>query len=264
MLLSMHPIAARLAVCLLNISEARRANVVERIAKAAAMVGQSSKDLESNFKCSSTVLNVFSDYDYNRSVITIAAPIENLQTSVVNACKAAYQEINLKDHIGGHPRLGSVDLIPIYPISPLVSLGECGDIAKGIGNQIVSGVQGTSVFYFGTADHPNARGLVRRRKEVGWYKGRHGMSYDGVQYDTGAPPTARYGLTGVGASPFVMNCNVTIETNNLQVGQTIARTIRGASPGGLKGVQAMAFDHEGSVEIACNVEAFVSDQVGVV
>ena len=259
----MQQMAARLAVCLLNISEAHQAHVVDRIANAAAMFGQSSEDLGSNFKCSSTVLNVFSDYDYNRSVLTIAALIENLQTSVVNACKVAYREINLKNHIGGHPRLGSVDLIPIYPISPLVSLEECGDIAKGIGNQIVSEVLGTSVFYFGTADHPSTRGLVQRRKEVGWYKGRHGMSYDGVQYDKGEPPTSRYGLTGVGASPYVMNCNITIKTNNLQVGKTMARAIRGANPGGLKGVQAMAFDHQGSVEIACNVEAFISDQVGV-
>ena len=252
--------AARLAVCLLNISEARRLHVVEKIAKAAGIL--STEDLESKFKCLSTVLNIFSDYDYNRSVLTIAAPIENLQTSVVNACKVAYREINLQNHTGGHPRLGSVDLIPIYPISPLVSLNECGDIAKGIGNQIVSEVLGTSVFYFGTADYPNTRGLVERRKEVSWYKGRHGMSYDGVKFDIGEPPTSRHGLTGVGASPYVMNCNVTIETKDFQVGQGIAKAIRRASPGGLRGVQAMAFDHEGSVEIACNVEAFASDQVG--
>ncbi len=252
----MRLMAARLAVCLLNISEAGRIHVVEKIAEAAAIPSTNSE-----FKCLSTVLNIFSDHDYNRSVLTIAAPIENLQTSVVNACKVACQEINLQDHSGGHPRLGSVDLIPIYPISPSVSLNMCGNIAKGIGNQIVSEVLGTSVFYFGTADFPNARGLVERRKEVGWYRGRHGMSYDGVKFDIGEPPAPRYGLTGVGASPYVMNCNVTIETKDWKVGQGIAKAIRGATPGGLRGVQAMAFIHEESVEIACNVETFASGQV---
>ena len=196
----------------------------------------------------------------NECIQWLQAPIENLQTSVVNACKVAYGEINLQNHTGNHPRLGSVDLIPIYPISPLVSLNECGDVAKGIGNQIVHEIPGSSVFFFGTADYPQTRGLVERRKEVGWYKGMHGMSYDGVKFDIGEVPTARYGLTGVGASPYVMNCNVTIETKDLKVGQRIAKAIRAASPGGLRGVQAMAFDHEGSVEIACNVEAFICDQ----
>jgi glutamate formiminotransferase len=250
--------AARLAVCLLNISEAQRREVVEKVAKAAAI----SATKDSKFKCLSTVLNIFSDHDYNRSVLTIAAPIENLQTAVMNACKVAFQEISLQNHTGNHPRLGSVDLIPIYPISPSVSLNECGDIAKGIGKQIVSEVPGSSVFFFGTADCPRTRGLVERRKEVGWYKGGCAMSYDGVKFDLGHPPMERYGLTGVGASPYVMNCNVTIETEDLPLGQRVARAIRGASPGGLKGVQAMAFNHQGSVEIACNVEAFLSDQVG--
>jgi glutamate formiminotransferase len=56
-----------------------------------------------------------------------------------------------------------------------------------------------------------------------------------------------------------MNCNVTIETQDLRLGKEIAAAIRATSPKGLRGVQAMAFAHEGSVEIACNVEAFYLD-----
>uniref|UniRef100_G3WLF6 Formiminotransferase cyclodeaminase N-terminal like n=1 Tax=Sarcophilus harrisii TaxID=9305 RepID=G3WLF6_SARHA len=62
----------RLAACLLNISEARRKNVVEKIAKAALFEENGKEHSEV------TVLNIFSDYDYNRSVITIAGPVENL------------------------------------------------------------------------------------------------------------------------------------------------------------------------------------------
>ena len=255
----MRPMASQLAVCLLNISEARRLTVVEKIAKAAGISDVPSTQ-ETKFKCSSSVLNIFSDHDYNRSVLTIAADIRCIQSSVVNACKVAYKEINLQDHSGGHPRLGAVDLVPIYPISPSVSLVECGDIARGIASEIVREVHGTSMFFFGKADQQN-RGLVERRKEVGWYKGKGGMSYEGLQFDIGQPPSSQYGLTGVGASPYVMNCNVTIKTKDLQVGQEIAKAIRGSRPGGLRGVQAMAFEHEGCVEIACNVEAFDHDEV---
>lgn len=250
---------SKLAVCLLNISEARNRFIVEKIVNAACSVDNSNK----TFKCSSTVLNIFADLEYNRSVLTIAAPTSNLKDCITNACKVAYEAIDLRNHHGNHPRLGAVDLVPIYPISPSVTLGECGQIARTIGEHNTMTIPGTSVFFFGTADHPRERGLVERRKKVGWYKGKHGMCYDNVCFDMGVSPTARYGLTGVGASPYVMNCNVTIETEDILVGREIARKIRGSSLGGLPGVQAMAFKHEGCIEIACNVESCISETAEV-
>ncbi|XP_008562911.1 PREDICTED: formiminotransferase N-terminal subdomain-containing protein-like [Galeopterus variegatus] len=62
----------RLAACLLNISEARRKYIVENIAKAALLEKNGQKHPEVS------VLNIFSDQDYNRSVITIAASIDTL------------------------------------------------------------------------------------------------------------------------------------------------------------------------------------------
>lgn len=52
-----------------------------------------------------------------------------------------------------------------------------------------------------------------------------------------------------------MNCNITIDTRDVEFGQLIASAIRATAPGGLLGVQSMAFAHDGKVEIACNVEA---------
>ncbi|XP_048200159.1 formiminotransferase N-terminal subdomain-containing protein [Perognathus longimembris pacificus] len=62
----------RLAACLLNISEARRKYVVENIAKAALLDKHGLNHPEVS------VLNIFSDQDYNRSVITIVASVEKL------------------------------------------------------------------------------------------------------------------------------------------------------------------------------------------
>lgn len=52
-----------------------------------------------------------------------------------------------------------------------------------------------------------------------------------------------------------MNCNVTIDTQDIAMGRSIATTIRESTPGGLPGVQVLALPHEGAVEIACNVES---------
>ena len=243
----------RLAACLLNISEARNKTLVESVARAALNIP--CKSTASIVKCPATVLNIFSDYDYNRSVITIAAPIENIEESVYQACALAYENIDLSKHSGGHPRLGSVDLVPIHPISGGVSLEQCGATALSIAGRIVRSVKGASVFLFGHADKPSKRGLVERRKAVNWYQGRSGVDFQRIGWDLGPAPSSRYGCTGVGAIPYVTNCNVTIDCKDLQLGRTVAKAIRASTPGGLPGVQSMAFEHEGRVEIACNIEA---------
>lgn len=52
-----------------------------------------------------------------------------------------------------------------------------------------------------------------------------------------------------------MNCNVTINTQDLSLGREIAAAIRESSPDGIPGVQVLALPHEGTLEIACNVES---------
>uniref|UniRef100_A0A673LZC4 Zgc:153901 n=1 Tax=Sinocyclocheilus rhinocerous TaxID=307959 RepID=A0A673LZC4_9TELE len=59
----------------------------------------------------------------------------------------------------------------------------------------------------------------------------------------------------VGASPYIMNCNMTIDTQDLALGRIVASAICESTPGGIPGVQVMALPHEGAVEIACNVES---------
>ncbi|XP_071493288.1 uncharacterized protein [Diadema antillarum] len=240
----------RLGICLLNISEARNYEVIERVAKAATTraSGEGPQHL-------SSVLNIFQDIDYNRSVLTIAAPISHLKSAVCGACREAYRLIDLSSQEGVHPRLGSVDLIPVYPLSATVSLQECGTIARSIAEYLSDNIQGTSFFLFGAADLPQCRSLVPRRKAVGWFRGKSGIDWSKFTHDFGARPSSRYGLTGVGASHYVTNCNVTIDTQDLEAGREIATAIRATSAGGLPGVQAMAFPHEGRVEIACNVDS---------
>ncbi|XP_005310395.1 formiminotransferase N-terminal subdomain-containing protein isoform X2 [Chrysemys picta bellii] len=238
----------RLAACLLNISEARKKDIVEKIAKAALHDDNGQKHSQA------TVLNIFSDYDYNRSVITIAAPIDMLGNYVIAACTEAFRSIDMAIQEGIHPCLGAVDLVPIYPLLD-VGMEECGKVAQSIAEILTLRVPGCSMFLFGQADQPEKRSLVQRRKQLGWFKGRDFKSME-VKPDIGAVPSQRYGLTGVGASPYVMNCNVTIDTQDMATGKDIARAIRGSNTRGLKGVQTMAFPHNGKIEIACNVESF--------
>lgn len=63
------------------------------------------------------------------------------------------------------------------------------DIARNLTTE----VKGSSVFLFGAAD-VEGRGLVSRRKAVGWFKAP--VDYSALKQDLGDPPSARYGLTG--------------------------------------------------------------------
>ncbi|XP_019378714.1 PREDICTED: uncharacterized protein LOC109301883 isoform X2 [Gavialis gangeticus] len=247
-------VSFRLAACLLNISEARKKDVVEKIAKAAIYNDNGKNSKQRQKHPQATVLNIFSDYDYNRSVITIAAPIDMLGDYVVSACVEAFKSIDLTVHEGIHPCLGAVDLVPIYPLLD-VGLEECGTVARSIAERLTLHIPGCSVFLFGHADQPEKRSLVQRRKQLGWFIGRDFKSMENKP-DIGATLSQRYGLTGIGASPYVMNCNVTIDTQDLATGRNIASAIRGNSASGLKGIQSMAFPHDGKIEIACNVESF--------
>ncbi|KAJ6665293.1 hypothetical protein lerEdw1_004342 [Lerista edwardsae] len=238
----------RLAACLLNISEGRKKDIVEKVAKA-AVYHDNGQDYPQG-----TVLNIFSDYDYNRSVITIAAPVDRIGNCVVSACMEAFRSIDLSAHVGIHPCLGAVDLVPIYPLSD-VDVEECGMVAQKLAENLALSVPGCSIFLFGEADLPNRQSLVQRRKQLGWFN-RRTFRAASVVPDLGSAPTSKYGMTGVGASPYVMNCNVTLDTQDLAAAKEIAGLIRGSSAGGLKGVESMAFPHKGQIEIACNVESF--------
>uniref|UniRef100_UPI0037E9AED1 formiminotransferase N-terminal subdomain-containing protein n=1 Tax=Semicossyphus pulcher TaxID=241346 RepID=UPI0037E9AED1 len=237
----------KLVACLLNVSEARRKDLVETVAKAALY------NTEGIRREGTTVLNIFNDHDYNRSVITIVSSIDSIRESVLSACERACGLIDMRAHMGVHPCMGAVDLIPIYPLGEEVGVEDCAKEARAVAQGLTERVQGTSAFLFGWADCPLQRGLAQRRKEMGWFKKTPDMQT--IRPDMGLQLQRRFGLTGVGASPYVMNCNVTIDTQDISMGRSIAAAIRESTPGGLPGVQVLALPHEGAVEIACNVES---------
>lgn len=237
----------RLVACLLNVSEARHKDLVETVAKAALYNTEGVRREET------TVLNIFNDHDYNRSVITIVSSIDSIRESVLSACERACSLIDMRAHTGVHPCMGAVDLIPIYPLGDEVGVEDCAKEAQAVAQGLTERVQGTSVFLFGWADSPLQRGLAHRRKEMGWFKKTPDLQ--AIRPDVGPQPQRQFGVTGVGASPYVMNCNVTIDTQDIAMGRSIASAIRESTPGGLPGVQVLALPHEGAVEIACNVES---------
>ncbi|KAF7214342.1 formiminotransferase N-terminal subdomain-containing protein isoform X1 [Nothobranchius furzeri] len=247
-------VARHLVACPFNISEARRRHLVETVATAALSTSEGGKWEET------TVLNIFNDFEYNRSVITIVATIDSIREAVLSASQKACELIDMHTHTGVHPCMGAVDLIPIYPLGEEVGMEDCAREARAVAQGLTERVRGSSAFLFGWADSPSQRGLAQRRKEMGWFKKTPDLL--AIRPDFGPQPQKRYGLTGVGASPYVMNCNVTIDTQDIRIGRSVAMAIRESTPGGIPGLQVLALPHEGAVEIACNVESVTDPPPG--
>ena len=230
--------SSKLAACLLNISEGRRPEVVWGVVAAAREAIQREAP-----KVEAVVLNAFVDQEYNRSVLTLAGRLGALEEGVVAAARETYRLVDLRQQEGGHPRLGAVDLIPFHPLTEATSMEDCGTLAARVATRLAEEGEGASFFLYGGAE-TEARGLVQRRREVGWFQSR---LRDGVAPDLGCY-RARAGVTGAGAAPFVANYNVTVGTEKREVGEEVLAKVRERS-GGLLGVAAMAFPHKGGVEV---------------
>ena len=90
--------------CVPNVSEGRRPEVVARLAAAASSPP------------GVRLLDVSSDPDHNRSVLTLAGEPEGLHLGLLALYEAALAEIDLTRHQGVHPRVGAVDVVPFVPL----------------------------------------------------------------------------------------------------------------------------------------------------
>jgi glutamate formiminotransferase len=237
--------SAMLVECVPNFSEGRKPEVVEQIAQAIASVG------------GTTVLNRHIDPDHNRSVITFVAPPDKIVEGALRAVAKAADLIDLRQHGGEHPRIGATDVLPFVPVSG-VTIEDCIALAHEAGNRIWRELSIPVYFYERAAlrtdrerlEHVRGKGFEKLRAEIAGNPDR--------KPDVGEPrlhPTA--GAIAVGARPFLIAFNVTLETNDIMVARRIARVVR-ERDGGLPFVKALGFElrSRGIVQVSMNLTNF--------
>lgn len=175
-------------VCVVGISEGRRADVIDAIAKASGGAPGAS------------LLHRTSDPDHNRTVLTIAGPPDAVAEAAFRCAAEAIRKIDLHGHEGVHPRLGAADEIAFVPDSKV-----CVRLATTTAARIEAEM-GVPTRLFGSAC-PKGTTLPELRKEAP--KGH---------------PTA--GLTCVGARDPVIAFNVDLESNDLALAKRIAAEMR--------------------------------------
>ena len=94
----------RLLECVPNISEGKDQH------KIASMAEEVKKHK------SVKLLDFSSDGDHHRSVFTFIGEPEAIKDTAFSLAMKAIDLIDMREHKGGHPRLGAVDVVPFVPI----------------------------------------------------------------------------------------------------------------------------------------------------
>lgn len=215
-----------LVECVPNFSEGRSPESVEQIVQAILSVP------------GIVLLDREMDADHNRSVITIVGPKESVGEAAVRGAAKAAELIDLSRHTGAHPRVGATDVVPFVPIEG-VTLADCVEIARWVGQEIWSRLRIPVYFYEAAATRPERVNLENIRR--GQFEGlrEEVVSNPERAPDVGEPslhPTA--GATVVGARKPLIAYNINLNTADVQVAKKIAKSIR-ASSGGMPCVKAM-------------------------
>jgi glutamate formiminotransferase / 5-formyltetrahydrofolate cyclo-ligase len=216
---------ARLIESVPNISEGRRPEVVDAaVAALRAIPGL-------------RVLDVQSDRDHNRSVLTVAGDDDALFQGLLGLFAVAVERIDLRQHQGEHPRLGAVDVVPFIPIEG-ASMADCVALARRLAEAVAERHAVPIFLYEEAATAPHRRNLEDIRR--GQFEGLAEKMRDPLwRPDYGPPaPHPSAGATVVGARPALIAYNINLGTADLEIARRIAKAIRHSS-GGYRHVKAM-------------------------
>jgi glutamate formiminotransferase len=187
------------------------------------------------------MLDLHTDPDHNRSVVTLAGEPEAVIKAALCGVGKAAELIDLRHHRGEHPRIGAIDVLPFVPVEG-VSMDDCVALARQAGQEIWARYKIPVYLYEEAALRPERKRLESVRSGEFEYLRDEVLRGAGRTPDIGGPrlhPSA--GAVAVGARKFLIAYNVNLDTPNVSIAKKIARTIR-ASNGGLPHVKAIGVE----------------------
>lgn len=178
--------------CVVNISEGRDRERIERIADAAGPA----------------LLDVHIDADHHRSVLTLAG------TEAPRAVAAeAVRLLDLRSHAGAHPRIGVVDVVPFVALEGASAADATA--ARDAFCAWAGEALGVPCFRYGPE---RTLPEIRRR------------AFDGLLPDCGPPaPHTTAGAMAVGQRPVLVAYNVWLAEPDLALAKRIAVELRSPS-----------------------------------
>ncbi|MFV1974274.1 MAG: glutamate formimidoyltransferase [Candidatus Scalindua sp.] len=200
--------------CVPNFSEGQNADIIDKIA--------SSVQATQNVK----LLNVESDRDYNRTVITFAGEPLCVKEAAFKAISTASELIDMSRQKGEHPRIGATDVCPIIPVAN-VTKDECVKLSNELGKDVGEQLGIPVYLYEDAARSTERRNLENIRK--GEYEGLEQKlkdwtpDYGPAEYND---KVRKSGATVIGSRFFLIAYNVNLNTGDVSIANEIANKVR--------------------------------------
>jgi glutamate formiminotransferase len=236
------PLKGPIVECVPNFSEGRKPEVIKVI--------MNEIDSVPGVK----VLDLHSDPDHNRSVITFIGKPGAVVEAAIAAVRASERLIDLNKHEGVHPRLGAADVIPLVPIRD-ICMPDCIDLARDLAKRIWNETD-IPTYLYGFAALREDRTRLEKVRLKGFEQMRELVKKDKKKRpDFGGPelhPTA--GASIVGAREPLIAVNVNLRSKDLKVAEEIAEAIREKNSGvpGLKAL-GLQLSSGGCVQVSTNI-----------
>lgn len=188
------------------------------------------------------LLDYSTDQEFNRCVVTVVGQPEPLQRAMVDAIGRAVKLIDMTVHVGQHPRVGAVDVIPFIPVRNC-TIEDADQLAKAVAREAAQKYNlpcflyeksATAAYRVDVADVRRGQfeGLAKKMQDPMWKP----------DFGPHCPhPTA--GAAIIGARMPLICFNVDLDTPNVELAKKIALRVRSMT-GGLRYVKAMGIAHE--------------------
>jgi glutamate formiminotransferase len=186
------------------------------------------------------LLDLHRDIDHNRMVVTVIGEPDAVKRAIIEAVGVAVRIIDMRTHRGEHPRMGAVDVIPFIPIKNM-TMEEAVKLSQETAKEIWERHH-LPVFLYEESTPISARknladirsgqfeGMAEKLKSPQWKPDFGGNEIH---------PTA--GVVAIGARMPLVAFNVNLDTDNIEIAQSIARTVRHIS-GGLRHCKAIGIE----------------------
>jgi glutamate formiminotransferase len=225
-----------------NVSEGRRADVIDAVGHALSSPG-------------TRLLDVHSDADHNRTVFTLVGGPQAVADALVAAARESLELIDMRSHEGVHPCVGALDIAPIVYLRR-----EDRELARAealaVGNRI-AGELDVPVFLYGELAASDERRERAYFREGGIAALAERLAAGELEPDFGPRrPHPTGGATLVGCRPPLVAFNVELDGGDLATAKQIAAEVREAG-GGLPGVRAIGVRLERRA--VCQVSTNVHD-----
>ncbi len=208
----------QLIECVPNISEGRDLSKINEIAKTVETVD------------GVKLLDVDPGAATNRTVITFVGEPEKVIEAAFRLIKKANELIDMRKHLGEHPRFGATDVCPLVPISG-ISLEETAEYAKKLGERVGKELEIPVYLYEKAATEEKRKNLANCR--AGEYEGlKEKLADPNWKPDYGPAifneKVQKSGATAISARDFLVAYNVNLNSTSTRRANAVAFDIREA------------------------------------